>query len=124
MALQLNRTQCCGLRELHGIQHRVNTDYDWQDGRLPTPEEIVDFVKHQMFLNRRNGAFITFAAATGNDGGMTQGRKLATFIRKHKLGELSNMEPARNPNSNHDLVVWLWRVDRVAMKKFKPKEKS
>lgn len=114
--LELNRTKCCGLRELHGIQHD-----DWT---LPTPTAIVEYVKNMMFSSSRDAAFITFAAATGNPGGITQGKKLAAFIEKEKLGKLSTMEPAINPNSKHNLVVWLWRVDRAAMRKFKPKEKS
>lgn len=122
--LELNRTMCCGLRELHGIQHLLDGTFDNNYQRaLPTPEAIIAFVKEKMFVGSRDAAFITFAAATSNNGSISQGKKLAAFIKKEKLGELSTMEPALNPSSRNNLVVWLWRVDRTAMKKFKPKKK-
>lgn len=127
MTLELNRTRCCGLRELHGIQFGTfdpaGKEYQWSH---PTPEEIVWYVKGRMFAeaNARDCAFITFSASNEYGHDYRIGDKLSAFIAKNRLGTVHKMKPARNPNSGNMLKAYLWRVNREAMKKFKPKEKK
>lgn len=116
MPLQLNRTMCCGQRELHGIQ-----DYtDYHPYKKCTPVQIISFVQEQMAHGGRDGVFVTFAAANGHGELSHQGEDLAKYIRAKKLGTLFSPRAARNPNSGNMLRVWLWRVDRVALRKWKP----
>jgi hypothetical protein len=44
-------------------------------------------------------------------------QKFAAHIRKHKLGTCATTPEARNPNSGNQLKVYLWRVDREALRK-------
>lgn len=117
--MQLNRTMCCGLRELHGIQDIAPDQRGYV--RSFTSSEIISFVVTQMTHNGRNGAFVTFAAADGHGPMFNKvGEDLAKYIRAKKLGTLSAPRASRNPNSENMLRVWLWRVDRVALRKWKP----
>jgi hypothetical protein len=135
--LELNRTKCCGLRELHGIQHQheiepgvPNPKYDpynyrsnpWK--KMPIvgfldPPQIVAFVKDQMFHNNRKGAFVTFAAADGHANANTKGADLAEYITEKRLGEVYEGASAINPNSMNSLQVWLWRVDLGRLHKWR-----
>lgn len=119
--LELNRTKCCGLRELHGIQCIGEYSRSYQHC-LPTAKQIVAFVKVQM-NGGKDGAFITFAAADGHGAANKQGEKLAAYITKYELGELSELECNRNPNSGHMLTVWLWRVASKVKRFIEPQPK-
>jgi hypothetical protein len=121
--LELNRTKCCGLRELHGIQiarERLREGmFDWC---VPTPDEIVLFVKDQFLNNARDCAFVVFAGAQVR--GIKCGMALASFIKKHNLGSMATHSACRNPNSGNQLRVWIWKVNRRAVKRWKSATKK
>jgi hypothetical protein len=56
-------------------------------------------------------AFITFS--DNKDAGC--GTKLAKYIRKHRLGGLTQTPWVENPNSNNLIRVWVWAVNRDAV---------
>lgn len=115
-------THCCGLGDLAGIQ----------DGDV-TPEQCVTAV-----LNDQPVAFVTFAQATFNTSSDLDspedvrlykhingaGKRLAAYIRKHKLGSVTGGSVHRNPNSGNPLRVWLWALDREAIRKWYNARKS
>ncbi len=99
MANVARQQNCCGVRELYALGGRSL--------------EIIKQV-HGWINGTYNAAFYMFAdnVAAGN------GKKLARYIAKHKLGHIAETSPTHNPQSNHKLQVWLWTIDKVAIDKF------
>lgn len=46
------------------------------------------------------------------------GKKLAEYIEKEKLGIVFASDVRRNPNSGHNIQVWVWGVDHKALVKW------
>jgi hypothetical protein len=100
--MTVESTNCCGVGELYDL-----------DGRGPE-ENIRDM---QRILRREVSLWVSLKAVYlfhdavwyGN------GRKLAAYIRKHKLGELVETGKVRNPNSRRLIQAWLWTIDKKAI---------
>lgn len=107
--LELNRTKCCGLRELHGINipgifgpHR-----DWG---YPKADHIIEYVHTLMFNGARKGVLVSFVDVVGGRN-YGIGDELADFIEEHRLGTVHRGTPVHNPNSGNKIVGYLWQVN-------------
>ncbi len=104
MALIARSKGCCGVREL----------YD-----LGGPSSAIIRQVHHAINHSYNAAFYWFAdRAQGEEGATNEGRTLAAYIVKYKLGMISETGPVDNPQSGHKLVVWLWQIDKNAIDAF------
>lgn len=59
-------------------------------------------------------AFLLFSHKDSNK--VTQ--RFAALIEAEKLGDVWRSEPANNPNSGNDIVVYVWKVDKANFKKW------
>lgn len=91
---EIRMLQCCGIKELTGIQMASNM------------RELIRASKTHA------AAFIVFSTVSGSNGGT-----FTTYIRKHKLGTVTKMRANKNPNSQNMLSMWVWRVDRAKLLK-------
>lgn len=97
----LVETECCGIRQLEGIQGNsaelncAQAAEGWFGGDL-------------------DGAFIFFSAVRGYD----EGKELTGYIRKNKLGKVFKTDALRNPNSGNMLTMWVWQVDKISFKRW------
>lgn len=93
--LRISRTNsCCGVREIEGLDVKYCSD-------------IIRAVHEGIVDHNLNGAFYWFADSvmSGN------GRKLADYINKYELGELTEIERKYNPQSRRQLEMWVWSID-------------
>jgi hypothetical protein len=94
MAVAHYGINCCGLKELLGVSYDSPRTLAVEAGNAGVP-------------------FLVFSDVA------TRGtaQKFAAYIRKHKLGTCATTRKAINPNSGNQLKVYLWRVDRRALRK-------
>lgn len=110
--------RCCGIKEVNGISH--------VRGQTAAMRQICS----KLSMTTRNGtpncSHLIFSEADGRLY-VAYGDKLAAFITRNNLGHVVGSEEARNPNSGHMLKVWVWTLDKVALKAWwtahKPKPK-
>lgn len=101
-SLRINGSESnCGLAEINGVTH------------LDGPQFCADFVKHPQF----NG----YSVFIFSDAIQYGGSRIAEYIRKHKLGDLTESPEYRNSNSGNYIRVWIWYPNRQALKKLHPK---
>lgn len=91
---------CCGVRELFNLGALSKT----------TILRVAQAIREESL----NAAYYMFAdrASNGN------GARLARYIKKHELGDLIETPPTHNPQSGHDLIVWLWKLDQDAIAEY------
>lgn len=106
MAYTHGSIDCCGISELSGISG-------------DKPEKIIKDVVIDWF-NNGGGAFIFFSCEQSEKAG----RKLCSYIRKNKLGEVVRTKAKRNSNSSNMLCMWTWAVNKVNLKKWAQKNYS
>lgn len=99
--LELLGTGNCGVKELDGIED--------------APAEIVMDLAELMFRRKNKMAFAVFS---DNTKAPRYGQRLASFIVKHNLGEVTTQRARKNPNSGRNIKVWLWGIDRGAFEKW------
>lgn len=95
-------TQCCGVMEAHGI------------GEGHTPHESL---KRMLSYNGQqvpSCAHITFTSVERD--GLTYGRDFADFIKSSHLGTITEGAVCPNPNTSNNVKVWIWHLDRDALK--------
>jgi hypothetical protein len=54
-----------------------------------------------------------------SDNFVGSGKRLATLIKRHKLGMITSSKWSRNPNSNNKIKVWTWRYNGRVPKEWK-----
>lgn len=82
--------------------------YDWED------DGTYDEDKHRngAFLHNRP-PFVYFSTRTTESG-----PRLAAEIKKHKLGRVWGTPPRDNPSGSHDLRMWMWTPNAMAILKY------
>lgn len=102
---RVNHTTCCGLCELHWLD----------DGPVPALAALAAWQKGAKGFEgdgyNRHGNFkplVVFTDAVA----YKNGKELADFIVKNKLGTVVTLPSSRNPNSGNMVQAWLWRIDR------------
>lgn len=93
---------CCGIEELYDIQYG---------------DTVIDCVRQAKA--RSIGAVIIFSVSDDTSAYSSPkiGRALAAFIRKNKLGRVSETPWAYNGNSGNKIKVFTWTVNRDNLKK-------
>jgi hypothetical protein len=119
-------SNCCGLRELYGIQtvrteHLINIfwatlwrhwnpytyDYeDWNKQVLRTTDTHTVRPAH---------TFFTVATEVCN---ITHGDILKEYIEEYRLGKVWKSKPNYNKNSGHDVTMYVWTLDHKMVEKF------
>lgn len=103
--IDVETLQCCGIGEIAGIQDEQD-DYEEGCDVFPTPIKILSDFKGRMPYR-----YPVVIFSVNNDGGRTQGDRLARYIRKHKLGRVTATAWGLNPNSSCKIRVFTWAVD-------------
>lgn len=119
--MDLERLTCCGLREALGI-----SGYDTAEEMLTalchnegTPRLSMYAPTPSLFAESSGGfSHIVFTDAARSPRTRTSGDKLASYIRRYRLGSVSAARKARNPNSGNILGVYVWTVNRKALAKW------
>lgn len=107
--IEFNGMSCCGMVELHGI------------GDGYSPKQVIQAYCYENGGGKKPNAFVIFSAhvgSTGQEAKLSQhdtsyGRKLADYIRRHKLGAVteSKLSPNWRNHPTHLLKVWTWAPD-------------
>ena len=93
----INSTSCCGLNEIHGVGY--------------PPKDILLYVGER-FVEQEERVPFYFFTDTREVGGGSDGKNLASYITKHKLGRIVQSRYKRNPNSGNMLRVWIWETNK------------
>ena len=112
--MDIHSMSCCGFRELADIEV------------CDTPEEVIQaFCGHfatkgydylsGKYIEKRFRLFCSHAVFTEVQGDGGYGRKLAAYIRKHKLGTVVGSRVATNPNSDNRLRGYIWTINPRAL---------
>ncbi len=64
--------------------------------------------------------FLLFSDVTGKNRG---GLKLAAELRKLKVGTVTSLGPTRNPRSGNRIMLWVFRPNHKAFKKWYKEQK-
>lgn len=99
---ELVETQCCGIRELDGVQGS-------------NAGEIVLNAAQQWCEDDMDAAFIFFSVI---DMYASTGKALQEYIKKQKLGSVTRMRPTHNPNSGNMLTMYVWRVNKTNLRRY------
>lgn len=109
MSLDTSQLMCCGVLEVSNVQSTCS-----EGG----PEAVIAGV---------GGVTHPFVIMTGivyKDDDRSVG-EVAAYIAAHRLGEVTVTPTAgRNPNSDNLLKVWVWRVNKVALRKWRAAHQS
>ena len=109
MAYIETEIQCCGIKELNGIE-----DND-------EPDEILGSIWEEWFENTPR-AFMFFSCRPldgpriKNIFKQTEGHRLASYIKTNSLGKIYKMSPKVNPNSGNRIHMWVWAVNNSAFR--------
>lgn len=98
----LYTTQCCGIRELNGVEGA-------------DAEELLLDAARQHTTCGRSAAYIFFSCTAPYKKNV---KKLAALIKKNKLGKVTMTEAIRNPNSGNSLTMWVWRVENQKLRSY------
>ncbi len=109
MTVQVNQTQCCGFKEIDGIEY------------ANTPEETKQALKDvcRDFFDGEDAAFLFFTGVSKE----RYGQKFKALILKNKLGTIIETKAKRNPNSGNAIKAWVWTVNRKNFKEYAKKHK-
>lgn len=122
MDVEYESMNCCGMRELVGVSEEFNRETNDGDHPLLDPKRAVGFVKRSAFPEKSWGvvdkpAHIVFSDIrnVASDGEVWDnykgGRMLTRYIRANKLGVVRVTPAAKNKNSGHDVIAWIWTPD-------------
>lgn len=102
---------CCGLREISGIQFGDDeTEFD--------PFTIICGMVE--YSNARNGVHdylikaSQFIFTQATNCGPMMGDKLAAYIKRHKLGLVVRTKGRRNLGSNNTVTAFIWEPNKAA----------
>ena len=79
-------------------------------------EDNIRYASQDVNYNGFSGAFLIFS---DHAHALSNGSRLAAFIKKKKLGTVTATRSKVNPNSGNAIKVWVWAVDKKAVAKFK-----
>lgn len=100
--MQILRTaSCCGVREIQGLEGAGGA-------------EVVRLIHHGIRHSNLDGAFWWW----GDNAGSGNGRRLAKYFEKYELGEIVKTPQVHNPQSDHELEMWVLVLDHDALYKW------
>lgn len=106
--LAIEDTSCCGVKELSDINEHE------------TPSELLETFCKDWFDTDKDdpgqGCLVTFTDIVSDKG--TMGPELARFITRKRLGIIKKSATRTNPNSGNSIALWVWAVNKSALKKF------
>ena len=95
--MTIRDTFCCGVKELDYIEYESSRE-----------------IMQEIYESERDFAFILFTATSE----MKEGRNLAKYIKKHKLGSVTRSPSRINPNTHNHISVWVWSVNHNAINRW------
>lgn len=104
---QLERTQCCGIRELNGVQ---------QSGSVALI--VLKDAARGFYEEGMGSAFIFFSIAQFSAQSKKRGKELTDLIEKYKLGVVQKTHAMLNPNSGRMLTMYMWEVNKSGFQSF------
>jgi hypothetical protein len=94
----------CGIHQLHALYNHNNLDQSlfeaFEDSGLLQEDLFPGF------------SYILFSDTVANG----NGTRLAKFIVRRKLGTVTSDKPVVNPNSSNKIKLWVWKVNRKALR--------
>ncbi|MFA5695834.1 MAG: hypothetical protein WC917_00010 [Bacilli bacterium] len=99
----INNLDCCGIEELVDI-----ADYETE------PKTIIVDICTNYFENENQCAFYMFSDIQRK----RSGKNLCKFIKKHKLGLITQSPSRVNPNSGNSLTIWIWTINKRNLRSF------
>lgn len=106
--IQVNRTSCCGMREVGGLSSVKDSE-----------KALYDICK-EMYTQNKNGAFILFSAPATQK----YGDSLKRAIIRNDLGTVQKFRAKHNPNSGNMLNIYSWAVSKQKSRSWYSKEST
>lgn len=97
----LEEVACCGIMELNGVQ------------RISAMEALIDAAND--YFSDTHRAFIFFSVISTYS---KKGKDLASLIKKEKLGTVIKTNKAVNKNTNNELIMYVWTVNKTNFNRF------
>ena len=95
----LNHTTCCGIKEFHRIKNIFN------------PTTFIQEVYDLVVKREDKTAIIWFSDTTER----INGYRIQKYIEDNKLGKIISTNPTSNKRSGHDIILWAWEIDNIAL---------
>ena len=102
---RLTYLDCCGIKELSRLKGLTKN--------LGSSENVAKAVAKIVVGQVLKSAFLVFSEVRG---GGTYGTDLKAFILAKGLGTVTQSKTVENPNSGNYITVYLWWMDRNALK--------
>ena len=102
---RLTCLDCCGIKELSRLKGLTQ--------KLGSTENVAKAVAKVVVGQILKSAFLVFSEVRG---GGTYGTDLKAFILAKGLGTVIQSETVENPNSGNYITVYLWWMDRNALR--------
>lgn len=93
----IEHTQCCGIKEIDGVEGSH-------------PKEFLLDIADAIMSGAEDAAFYFFS----DIGDAQNGKAIAAFLKRNKLGKITKTGAKRNPNSGNRLHMWVWNIDLKA----------
>lgn len=99
---EINRgIDCCGIIEIEKIAEN-------------TPKQILETICISFFEDKEQCAYYFFSDIKQK----ITGKKLVKLILTQKLGIITKCPTKINPNTGNSLTMWIWAINRKALKKY------
>lgn len=98
---------CCGIIELIGLERGKEPELV---AAVAQKAGLGNGDTHEIFPSKHNLYAFTDASTRG------YGRKLAAYIRKHRLGVLAASPVCINPRHNSRVQGWFWKINRARLR--------
>lgn len=93
--MEINELECCAVQEIDGIKGLI-------------PYAILGQIGNDRYENDNKRPFYIFTESRD----MKEGANLATYIKKHHLGNILITEKKINPNTTNFVKVYLWTIHK------------
>lgn len=116
--LSIISSDCCGMDYIHGISA-------YQNNSAEAMREFLFRVGSQnRYSGRQSYRLVGLYVFTGvvkrrlRSDRPTYGQQFANFIKKHKLGNVTEGAQRLNPNSGNTIQAWIWAPSQAGLKKW------
>jgi hypothetical protein len=115
--LALIGLQCCGVKEVHGVQHKHAFYSLDDDGLIPpayvdrSPGEFVRDVQKQYKICGRHRPFWIFTEARPKGKEHPNVAAIEAYVKEHDLGDVTLLGPRWNGNSGNWVTLGIWQMD-------------
>lgn len=121
--IDLNELDCCGVGELNGISEYPNDPRGAVIDILTDEDPSFEADDEARILAIPNKSHLIFTQAQRTRVRISYGNRLAAYITQQRLGAVVQSAPARSPNTGNYITVFVWALDKAAIRRWAKRNK-